>query len=78
MSMGAEPFHRTGWSVGGIIAHAMVVRRQDRFEIGGRDEPEPDEGMALKALADITGQDPESIGVPLTRAVVISRRYTLI
>ena len=66
------PVHLVGWSVGGIIAHAMAIclREQGR-EVGvlalldaypaecWRAEPEPDPVAALRALLAIAGYDPE-------------------
>lgn len=66
------PVHLVGWSVGGIIAHAMAIylRGQGR-EVGvvalldaypaecWRAEPEPDPVAALRALLAIAGYDPE-------------------
>lgn len=66
------PVHLVGWSVGGIIAHAMAIclREQGR-EVGivalldaypaecWRAEPEPDAVAALRALLAIAGYDPE-------------------
>ncbi|MBU3825020.1 MAG: amino acid adenylation domain-containing protein [Candidatus Oceanisphaera merdipullorum] len=66
------PVHLVGWSVGGILAHAMAIclREQGR-EVGvlalldaypaecWRAEPEPDAVAALRALLAIAGYDPE-------------------
>jgi len=64
------PIHLLGWSAGGIIAHAVAVRLRALGHAVGtvalldsypadcwRDEPEPDEGAALKALMHIAGYD---------------------
>ncbi|HSI40809.1 MAG TPA: amino acid adenylation domain-containing protein [Xanthobacteraceae bacterium] len=78
------PWHLVGWSVGGIIAQAMAVRLAELGERVGvlavldsypsdcwRDEPEPNEGAALKALLAIAGHDPERLpGLELTRPAV--------
>ncbi len=79
------PYHLLGWSVGGIIAHVMAVRFQSLGVPVGvlalldaypsdcwREEPEPDESTALKALLHIAGQDPDSVDVALTREAVAS------
>lgn len=66
------PVHLVGWSVGGIIAHAMAIclRKQGR-DVGvlalldaypaecWRAEPEPSPVAALRALLAIAGYDPE-------------------
>ncbi|WP_424986965.1 amino acid adenylation domain-containing protein [Microbulbifer sp. S227A] len=62
-----------GWSLGGIIAQAMGAeaerrgRRVDRVVLLDaypsdcwRNEPEPDEGQALRALLAIAGYDPDA------------------
>lgn len=69
----AGPVHLAGWSVGGIIAHAMAVDLARRgFHVGlvamldsypadaWRSEPEPDPVAALRALLAIAGYDPEA------------------
>ncbi|ART79669.1 non-ribosomal peptide synthetase [Oceanisphaera avium] len=66
------PVHLVGWSVGGIIAHAMAIcLRQQGREVGvlalldaypaecWRAEPEPSPVAALRALLAIAGYDPE-------------------
>ena len=71
----AGPIHLLGWSVGGIIAHAMALKLRERGRPPGllalldaypadcwRDHPEPDEGAALEALLLIAGEDPAEIG----------------
>lgn len=82
----AGPYHLAGWSVGGIIAQAMAVRLQDLGAKVGlvamldaypsdrwRDEPDPDERAALRALLYIAGHDPETIDTAdLTRASVMA------
>lgn len=67
------PFHLAGWSVGGIIAHAMAVRLEEAGERVGllalldaypaecwRAEAEPDATAALRALLAIAGYDPDA------------------
>ncbi len=80
------PYHLVGWSIGGIMAHAMAERLQALgADIGvvamldsypadcWRAEPEPDEGAALKALLAIGGHDPDRLPqVELTRASVVA------
>lgn len=75
------PVHLLGWSVGGIIAHAMarhllqvsaslgIVALLDAYPADcWRDEPEPERGAALRALLLIAGEDPDGIDiVSLTR-----------
>lgn len=79
------PVHLAGWSVGGIIAQAVAARLQRRGDRVGvlamldsypsdcwRNEPEPDENMALRALLYIAGHDPDSVTKDmLTRESVI-------
>ncbi|MCG8468290.1 MAG: amino acid adenylation domain-containing protein [Gemmatimonadetes bacterium] len=82
-----RPFHLLGWSVGGIIAHAMAARL---LEIGCRvgqvvlldaypadcwhDAPPPGPDAALRALLLIAGEDPETIDPDdLTRETVRAR-----
>jgi enterobactin synthetase component F len=79
------PFHLLGWSVGGILAHAMAVRLRALGEEVGllamldsypsdvwRAEPEPDENAPLRALLAIAGHDPDRLpGLPLTRDAVV-------
>lgn len=79
------PYHLAGWSVGGIIAHAMAVELQARGEPVGllamldaypsdawRDQPEPAEDAVYKALLHIAGHDPDTLPhVALTRTGVI-------
>ncbi|WP_196222724.1 non-ribosomal peptide synthetase [Pseudooceanicola algae] len=65
--------HLMGWSLGGIIAHAIAAEAEARGrEIGllalldaypsdcWRDEPEPDERAAIRALLAIAGHDPDA------------------
>jgi len=81
----AGPYHLAGWSVGGIIAHAMACALQAAGDRVGtlamldsypsdrwRDEAEPDEGAALKALLLIAGLDPEVAGPHPSRPGVLS------
>ncbi|SFG94664.1 enterobactin synthetase component F [Palleronia marisminoris] len=68
-----QGFSLLGWSLGGIIAHAMTAEaerrglRVERLVLLDaypsdcwRDEPEPDAGQALRALLAIAGYDPEA------------------
>ncbi len=79
------PYHLLGWSVGGIVAQAMAVVLEGEGQVVGtlamldsypsdrwRNEPEPDEGAALRALLLIAGlgNGPDT-DVPLTRAQVM-------
>jgi enterobactin synthetase component F len=79
------PYHLAGWSVGGIIAHAMAVHLQARGKKVGvvamldsypaecwRAEPEPDEAAALRALLAIAGYDPNAHPELTTRAAIIA------
>ncbi|WP_051660975.1 non-ribosomal peptide synthetase [Bosea sp. 117] len=82
----AGPYHLVGWSIGGIIAHAMAVQLSRLGAKVGivamldsypadcwRAEPEPNEGAALKALLAIGGHDPDRLPqVALTRASVVA------
>ena len=67
------PYNLLGWSVGGIIAHAMATKLQAAGDKVGllalldaypaecwRAEAEPDERAALRALLAIAGYDPEA------------------
>lgn len=78
------PYHLAGWSVGGLIAHTMAVQLESLGETTGvvalldaypsdvwRDQPEPDEAAALKALLHIAGFDPEAVQIPMTRPSVV-------
>lgn len=81
----AGPVHLAGWSVGGIIAHAMArhLREQGR-DVGvvalldaypaecWRAEPEPDPVAALRALLAIAGYDPEQHLALDTREKVVA------
>src|SRR5690606_34465866 len=74
-----------GWSVGGIIAHAMAQELQARGHQVGvlamldaypgdawRDQPEPPPNAVYKALLHIAGHDPDTLhDVALTRDGVI-------
>jgi len=66
------PCHIAGWSVGGIIAHAVAIRLQQAGRTVGllglldaypsecwRAEPEPDERTALDSILAIAGYDPK-------------------
>ncbi len=79
------PYHLLGWSAGGIIAHAMAVQLREQGEEVGivalldaypsdrwRDQPEPDEHAALRALMHIAGHDPAELGAELSREAVTS------
>ena len=82
----AGPYHLVGWSIGGIIAHAMAVRLSRLGAKPGvvamldsypadcwRAEPEPDEGAALKALIAIAGHDPDRLpSLALNRKSVLA------
>ncbi|EEX12200.1 enterobactin synthetase component F [Citreicella sp. SE45] len=78
------PLTLLGWSLGGIIAHAMAAEAERRGrEVARlvlldaypsdcwRNEPEPDDGAALRALLAIAGFDPESHANLATRAEVM-------
>lgn len=78
------PVHLLGWSVGGIIAHAMAARlRALGREVGvlalldaypaecWRAEPEPDPVAALRALLAIAGYDPDAHPELDTREAII-------
>jgi len=81
---GEGPIHLLGWSVGGIIAHAMACRLEQRGRAPGmvvmldaypadcwRDEADPAPGAALKALLLIAGVPPQTIHATRpTRAAV--------
>ena len=67
------PLHVAGWSVGGIIAQAVAVSLREKGARVGmvamldsypadvwRDEPEPTEAQAIRALLAIAGYDPEA------------------
>jgi len=80
----AGVLHLLGWSVGGIIAHAVARHLRTRGRTVGllamldsypsdvwRAEPEPDENAPLRALLAIGGFDPDRLpDLPLTRAAV--------
>ena len=83
----AGPYHLLGWSVGGLVAQAMAVRLHEQGDQAGvvamldaypsdrwRDERDPDERAALKALLLIAGYAETAIGSPdaLTRDEVIA------
>jgi len=79
------PIHLTGWSVGGIIAHAMAVEMQRRSLPVGllclldaypsdcwRGQPEPAPEAVYKALLHIAGYDPMALSdVALERDAVV-------
>ncbi|WP_263620433.1 amino acid adenylation domain-containing protein [Salipiger thiooxidans] len=78
------PLTLLGWSLGGIIAHAMAAEAERRGrEVARlvlldaypsdcwRNEPEPDDGAALRALLAIAGFDPEAHADLATRAEVM-------
>ncbi|MBT9384538.1 amino acid adenylation domain-containing protein [Pseudooceanicola sp. CBS1P-1] len=78
------PVHLLGWSLGGIIAHAVAahLEGQDR-QIGAlvlldaypsecwRNEPEPDEGAAIRALLAIAGHDPDAYPHLVSRTEIL-------
>ncbi|MCO6179730.1 amino acid adenylation domain-containing protein [Ciceribacter sp. RN22] len=81
---GARPVHLCGWSVGGIIAHAVAnaLVRSGR-SVGclvmldsypadcWRNEPDPGPDAGLKALLAIAGHDPDRLlDLPMTRDAV--------
>ncbi|WP_353151936.1 amino acid adenylation domain-containing protein [Pollutimonas bauzanensis] len=79
------PYHLSGWSVGGIIAHAMATELQRRGHQVGvlamldaypsdswKNQPPPPPDAVYKALLHIAGHDPDTLqDVPMTRAGVI-------
>jgi enterobactin synthetase component F len=69
------PYHLVGWSVGGIIAHAMAVQLEAAGQRVGvlaaldaypsdrwRSATDPDEAAALRALLLMAGEDPDGLG----------------
>jgi len=82
---GQGPIHLLGWSVGGIIAHAVAVRLRDLGRPVGmvalldaypsdawRAAPEPDDAAIYGALLNIAGHDPaQHPGLPMERGAVI-------
>jgi enterobactin synthetase component F len=79
------PHHLLGWSVGGIIAQAMAARLEAMGADVGllamldsypaecwRDEPEPSESDALRALLAVAGHDPEAHPHLTTRTAIIA------
>ncbi|WP_405281228.1 amino acid adenylation domain-containing protein [Gaopeijia maritima] len=78
------PIHLLGWSVGGIIAHAMAHHMAQRgLRVGclalldaypadyWHDQPDPDADAPLRALLLIAGEDPDRFGgAALDRAAV--------
>ncbi|WP_226941665.1 non-ribosomal peptide synthetase [Pseudooceanicola spongiae] len=78
------PIHLLGWSLGGIIAHAIAAEAEARGrEVGQlvlldaypsecwRNEPEPDEGAAIRALLAIAGHDPDAYPHLVTRTDIL-------
>ncbi|MGH3941364.1 MAG: amino acid adenylation domain-containing protein [Pseudonocardiaceae bacterium] len=81
------PYHLLGWSVGGLIAHAIATELQQRGErtallalldaypardLSGAEASVPDERDILVTLAGIFGCDPERLAEePLTSAHVV-------
>lgn len=80
------PVHLAGWSVGGIIAHAMAVRLRALGHAVGtlalldsypaeawRAEPEPEPGALFRALLAIAGHDPaRHPELPMRRGPVLA------
>jgi len=80
------PYHLLGWSVGGVIAHAVATRLRDQGAAVGqlalldaypgdqwRDLAAPDERAALRALLYMTGHDEDVLdGAPLERDAVLT------
>ncbi|MFH5924330.1 amino acid adenylation domain-containing protein [Roseomonas xinghualingensis] len=80
------PIHLAGWSVGGIIAHAMAVRLRELGHAVGalalldsypadawRAEPEPDAATIYRALLTIAGHDPAQCpDLPMERGAVMA------
>lgn len=76
--------HLLGWSVGGIIAHAMAVRLARRVGVLAmldsypsevwRSQEEPEENAPFRALLAIAGYDPDNLpdGLELTREAVVA------
>lgn len=81
---GARPVHLCGWSVGGIIAHAVAnalfrsghsvgcLAMLDSYPADcWRNEPDPGPDAGLKALLAISGHDPDRLlDLPMTRDAV--------
>lgn len=81
---GARPVHLGGWSVGGIIAHAVAnelirsghavgcLAMLDSYPADcWRNEPDPGPDAGLKALLAIAGHDPDQlVDLPMTREAV--------
>lgn len=68
------PYHLAGWSVGGILAHAIAAELRRRGQLVGtvalldaypcdvwRDRPEPAPEDLYKALLHIAGADPQAL-----------------
>ncbi|WP_244619198.1 amino acid adenylation domain-containing protein [Rhizobium sp. 18055] len=81
-----ETIHLVGWSVGGILAHAVAIQLKEMGHRVGitamldaypcdnwRNEPDPGPGAELKALLAIGGHDPDALpDLPLTRDAVMT------
>ncbi|MGB6006651.1 amino acid adenylation domain-containing protein [Castellaniella sp.] len=82
----AGPYHLAGWSVGGILAHAVAVELQHRGQAVGtvalldaypceswRGRPDPAPEDLYKALLHIAGADPQALAPDqMNRAGVIA------
>ena len=79
------PIHLAGWSVGGLIAHAMAVRLESLGIQPGlvamfdsypsecwRAEAEPTEAQAIRSLLSIAGYDPEAYPELQTRPEILA------
>ncbi|MGH3914895.1 MAG: amino acid adenylation domain-containing protein [Pseudonocardiaceae bacterium] len=83
----AGPYHLLGWSVGGLVAHAIATELQQRGEqtallavldgypvcgLSGEKPPVPDKRDILNGLVGMLGCDAESLnGEPLTSAQIV-------
>lgn len=78
------PLSLLGWSLGGIIAHAMAAEAEARGRAVQRlvlldaypsdcwrNEPEPDETTALRALLAMAGHDPDEHQHLVTRGAIM-------
>lgn len=79
------PVHLLGWSMGGIVAHAMAVRLQQQGGTPGlvalldaypadrwRAEADPGEDAGVRALLLMAGRDPDApVDTPWTRARLV-------